>query len=193
VKLGLQQAARADLQLRLSPQMLQRIEILQLPALDLAHLIEQELQENEALELSQDEADGPDADGAEAEAAEEAGQDADTDDWEPRVEGTGPTRMDVMAATATAPVTLVEHLGRQLDVLDLEPRERDLAREIVAALNDRGWLDLPLDEVDAALQPPPAAQELEHALHVEQSLEPTGVGARDLTECLLLQLDSGHP
>lgn len=193
MKLGLHQSARADLQLRLSPQMLQRIEILQLPALDLAHLIEQELQENEALELSQEEEDGSDADGAEADAAEEAGQDPDTDDWEPRVEGTGPTRMDVMAATATAPVTLVEHLGRQLDVLDLQPRERDLAREIVAALNDRGWLDLPLDEVDAALQPPPAAQELEHALHVVQSLEPTGVGARDLTECLLLQLDAGHP
>jgi RNA polymerase sigma-54 factor len=202
VKLGLQQTARADLQLRLSPQMLQRIEILQLPALDLAHLIEQELQENEALELTQEtEAPGPEAADGEAgdgeagdgEAGEDSLLDADTDDWEPREVGTGPTRMDVMAATATAPVTLAEHLRQQLDVLDLQPRERELAREIVAALNDRGWLDLPLEDVDAALQPPPTGGELEHALHVVQSLEPTGVGARDLTECLLLQLSPDCP
>jgi RNA polymerase sigma-54 factor len=189
VKLGLQQSPRTDLQLRLSPQMLQRIEILQLPALDLAHLIEQELQENEALELTQEEnGEAPETEDGDADGPDDAVQDPDTDDWEPRVEGTGPTRMEVMAATATAPISLAEHLGGQLDVLDLKPRERDLAREIVAALNDRGWLDLPLDEIDATLVPPPSSGELEHALHIVQALEPTGVGARDLTECLLLQL-----
>ena len=54
MKLSMQQTARPELQLRLSPQMLQRIEVLQLPALDLTEMIEQELQENEALELVQD-------------------------------------------------------------------------------------------------------------------------------------------
>jgi RNA polymerase sigma-54 factor len=194
VKLGLQQSARTDLQLRLSPQMLQRIEILQLPALDLAHLIEQELQENEALELAQeDDADHGEPEGAEGDGPDDGVGDPDADDWEPREVGAGPSRMDVMAATATAPVTLAEHLGRQVDVLDLQPRERDLACELVAALNDRGWLDLPLDELDAALDPPPSPGELEHALHIVRSLEPTGVGARDLSECLLLQLPSDRP
>ena len=184
----MQQSARAELQLRLSPQMLQRIEVLQLSALDLAQLIEQELQENETLEVDNE---APAA--AEAPATTEAGDDEPDDDWEDRRPGEGPTRMDVMAATAAAPVTLQEHLSRQIDVLELQPRERTLAHAIVAALSDRGWLSTALDDLDASLQPPPTEAEREHALHVVQGLEPAGVGARDLTECLLLQLQPGRP
>ncbi|HZM00401.1 MAG TPA: RNA polymerase factor sigma-54 [Planctomycetota bacterium] len=188
MKLSMQQTARPELQLRLSPQMLQRIEVLQLPALDLTELIEQELQENEALELAQD---GP------AEPAVETAESGDDDwedaEWERREPGSGPTRMEVMAATAVAPVTLAEHLGRQLDMLELSPRERVIGRAILAALNDRGWLPVPLAEVPVELEPRPTAEELEHVLHLVQSLEPPGIGARDLTECLLLQLRPGQP
>jgi len=192
VKLGLQQSMRPDLQLRLSPQMLQRIEVLQLTTLDLAQLIEQELQENETLELEQDQ---PDA--AETKDEADAGAEDDwenaADDWERPEPGEGPSRMDVMAATAAAPVSLEEHLVRQIDVLELDERERAVAKALIGALNERGWLDVPLEEVEIALEPPPDAGEREHALHLVQALEPPGVGARDLGECLLLQLQPGRP
>ena len=190
MKLGLNQSMRPDLQLRLSPQMLQRIEVLQLSSLDLAQLIEQELQENETLELSQDQP-------AEQEqpAAEEPAEEWDEpdDDWDRREPGEGPSRMDVMAATAAAPVTLEQHLVQQVDLLEVSARERDLARALCGALNSRGWLEVPLEEVDLGVSPPAGEGEREHALHLVQGLEPPGVGARDLTECLLLQIPTGHP
>jgi RNA polymerase sigma-54 factor len=192
VKLGLHQSMRPDLQLRLSPQMLQRIEVLQLTTLDLAQLIEQELQENETLELEQE---APEADDKKADdevGVEEEWEDA-ADDWERPVAGEGPSRMDVMAATAAAPVTLEDHLRRQIDVLELSDRERALARALAAALDPRGWLQLALEAVETGLTPPPTADELEHALHIVQGLEPAGVGARDLGECLLLQIQPGRP
>jgi len=86
---------RPDLQLRLSPQMLQRIEVLQLTTLDLAQLIEQELQENETLE--QEAEDPAEAPVAEAEAPAEDGDEYDgEDEWEDRTPGEGPSRMEVM-------------------------------------------------------------------------------------------------
>jgi RNA polymerase sigma-54 factor len=191
MKLGLSQQIRPDLQLRLSPQMLQRIEVLQLTTLDLAQLIEQELQENETLEQVQEQPEAPAADGPEAGAEED--WDERADDWDRREPGEGPSRMDVMAATAAAPVTLEDHLVRQIDVLEVSDRERDLARALAGALNERGWLYIPLEQVETALRPAPTAAELEHALHLVQGLEPPGVGARDLTECLLLQLAPGQP
>jgi len=191
MKLSMQQTSRPELQLRLSPQMLQRIEVLQLPALDLTEMIEQELQENEALELVQD--GPPEETGEPPEAGEDSGEDWDEAEWERREPGSGPTRMEVMAATAVAPVTLAEHLGRQLDLLELSPRERIIGRAILASLNDRGWVSVPLPEVPVELDPRPTPAELEHVLHLVQSLEPAGIGARDLTECLLLQLKPGRP
>lgn len=191
MKLTMQQTARPELQLRLSPQMLQRIEVLQLPALDLTEMIEQELQENEALELVQD---GPaEVTGDPPEAGEDSGDDWDDAEWERREPGSGPTRMEVMAATAAAPISLAEHLGGQLDLLELSSREHTIGRAILAALNDRGWLLVPLAEVPVELQPAPTAEELEHVLHLVQGLEPAGIGARDLTECLLLQLRPEQP
>jgi RNA polymerase sigma-54 factor len=192
VKLGLQQSMRTDLQLRLSPQMLQRIEVLQLTTLDLAQLIEQELQENETLELEQDQPEVEDAKDEPEVAAEEDWEEAE-DDWERPEAGEGPSRMDVMAATAAAPISLEEHLHAQIDVLELPERDRVLAKALIGALNERGWLDVPLEEVETGLQPPPTEGEREHALHLVQALEPPGVGARDLGECLLLQLLPDRP
>ncbi len=188
MKLGLQQSVRGDLQLRLSPQILQRIEVLQLSALDLAEMVEQELQENETLELAEDVE--PVAEPAEEEEFE-VYEDLD-EDLRPRVSEDAPTRMDLIAGQA-ALVSLVDHLVRQLDELDLDSRERALAGAIVEALDERGWLRAALDEVELELEPPPDGSEREHALHIVQGLEPVGVGARDLTECLLLQLDQDDP
>jgi RNA polymerase sigma-54 factor len=188
VKLGLNQNLRTELGLRLSPQILQRIEVLQLPALDLAEMIEQELQENDALEVDTELEDAP------AEQADDDGLDlpdmvAD-DDWRPaRPDGEGSSSTDVLQATASAPVTLHDHLTGQLDLMDLESREREIAALLIESLDERGWLGAELDEIDLDVRPPAGLDEREHALHIVQRLEPLGVGCRDMVECLLLQLD----
>lgn len=186
MKLGLTQGLRPELGLRLSPQILQRIEVLQLPSLDLAAMVEQELQENEALEVEVD----PDERQDDEPATEDEFDDpyADEDDWRPARED-AVSAGDVLAATAAAPVSLVDHLSGQLDLLDLDARRRALAMVIVDALNLRGWLEVALDELPSDLMPPPDADEWEAALRVVQGLDPAGVGCRDLVECLLLQLD----
>jgi len=82
------------------------------------------------------------------------------------------------------------HLHSQLNVLQLPERDLMLAKAIVESLDDDGYLRTPLIDLlaDTGLEPPPDEQELQVALRRVQSLEPAGVGARSVAECLLLQL-----
>ena len=82
------------------------------------------------------------------------------------------------------------HLHGQLNVLPLSARDLLLARAIVESLDDDGYLRTPLDELAALveLDPPATLDELQIALRRVQALDPTGVGARSVAECLLLQL-----
>jgi len=83
------------------------------------------------------------------------------------------------------------HLHAQLDLLSLPPRDLALARAIVESLDDDGYLRQPLDElVGADEAEPPSDAELQIALRRVQSLEPAGVAARSVAECLLLQIPS---
>ncbi len=91
-------------------------------------------------------------------------------------------------AFLTAPVTLADHLRGQLSVLVLSDALRDAADLIIGNLDENGYLTVTLDELASeGEQPLPV---LEEALKVVQSLDPAGVGARDVRECLLLQLES---
>ena len=96
--------------------------------------------------------------------------------------------IDMMAVETS----LNEHLHGQLNVLHLAPRDLALARTIVESLDDDGYLRTPLDELIAvaALDPAATPAEMQIALKRVQSLEPAGVGARSVGECLLLQLPS---
>jgi RNA polymerase sigma-54 factor len=82
------------------------------------------------------------------------------------------------------------HLHGQLNVLPLSPRDLALARTVVESLDDDGYLRTPLEELleVAALDPAATLAEMQIALRRVQSLEPAGVAARDVGECLLLQL-----
>lgn len=88
----------------------------------------------------------------------------------------------------SSPVTLSDHLGQQLALVVLSPVQRDAADAIVGNLDETGYLTTPLEEIASAEQLPLA--ELQAALKVVQSLDPAGAAARDLRECLLLQLES---
>jgi RNA polymerase sigma-54 factor len=94
--------------------------------------------------------------------------------------------MDMMAVETS----LNAHLHGQLNVLPIQPRDLLLARIIVESLDDDGYLRTPLAELLplAELDPAPTLGEMQVALKRVQSLEPAGVGARNVAECLLLQL-----
>lgn len=85
--------------------------------------------------------------------------------------------------------SLADHLHGQLGLLRLGPRDLALARAIVDSLDDDGALRTPLDEIApcAGVTPIAGWTEMRIALRRVQSLEPAGVGARSLQECLLLQ------
>ncbi len=88
--------------------------------------------------------------------------------------------------------TLAQHLQAQLGAQPLPPRDRLLAQVIAESLDDDGYLRTALDELSglAALSPAATSDEMALALQRVQSLDPAGVGARDVAECLRLQLPS---
>lgn len=92
--------------------------------------------------------------------------------------------------TLAAPAGLADHLASQLRVMRLPPRELLLAEGLARSLDDDGYLRMPAQDLGPALalSPPTQPQELAIALRRVQALEPTGVGARSLAECLLLQI-----
>lgn len=94
--------------------------------------------------------------------------------------------LDLMAVETP----LNDHLHGQLNLLPLSDRDLLLAHAVVESLDDDGYLRTPLEELldVAELDPPADLQELQIALKRVQSLDPAGVGARDVGECLLLQL-----
>jgi len=88
----------------------------------------------------------------------------------------------------SAPLTLGDHLRSQLSVSVLSDEIRDAAETIIGNLDEDGYLTAPLEEIAAMGEH--TQEQIEAALKAVQSLDPAGVGARDLRECLLLQLDS---
>lgn len=206
------------LELRLSPAMIQSMEILQLTSLDLQEKIEAELEENPVLEIAEPEPETPVEDdvapgegppvAAAPEVPEAAGEGEYSkledlsassqfawDDEEyvgRRVRaGDDDPKLGAMQNVEGRPMTLGEHLEGQLAFVSDDERTVALAREVIGNLDDNGYLMGSLEEIAGSLKdwtPPPSAEELEEALSLVQSLDPPGVGARDLRECLLLQL-----
>jgi RNA polymerase sigma-54 factor len=88
----------------------------------------------------------------------------------------------------SSPVTLSSHLDEQLAVLVLPEKVRDACDSIIGNLDQNGYLTATLEEIATAGEHEPT--DLEEALHWVQTLDPAGVGCRDLRECLLIQLKS---
>jgi RNA polymerase sigma-54 factor len=202
---------RLSQQLRLAPQIIQSIEILQLPAMDLRELIENELQENEALEIVEpapEDVPAPTANGREEDGSFEDDAERVLDRLDALAEAErGPTsyqsaaaaqeasdrKLEAMQNTPAHETGLAEHLVLQLEEMDLEPAVRRAAESIVLNLDDAGYVPCTLPEVVEAMDDPVEDDTAERALRIVQSLEPRGVGARDLMECLLLQIRDEEP
>ena len=196
------------------------MEILQLPILALQERIEQEMQENPVLELQERDPDlpaenleieSPDAPTAEEkELVIDEGNNEDdferlldiNEDWPEQFEDrTRPSsgqleeesrrKHDAMANMTARPQTLEDYLHDQLGWFDLDPKLRAMADRIIYNLDSNGWLPGSLNDLlgrDATADDMKLAKK---ALALVQRLDPPGVGARDLRECLLLQLSPG--
>lgn len=92
------------------------------------------------------------------------------------------------ASFTEAADSLHSHLHWQVDMMALSDTERLVALALIDAIDDNGYLSLPLEEMEASL-PGVDRRSVEKVLQTIQRLDPAGVGGRDLRECLLIQLD----
>ena len=186
--------------LTLTPQLQQSIRLLQLSTLELNQELEQILQENPLLEREEEEPPAVEAAPASPESPTPATDDAppepsaslDDPDWNDYSAAGGDDDEDgEFQQGSPAGTTLREHLIEQLLVSPLTDRDRLLVGALIDDLDDHGYLSQPLEDIHAALaeeieELDPA--ELNTALKHLQHMDPTGVGARNLGECLALQL-----
>ncbi|MCL4424768.1 MAG: RNA polymerase factor sigma-54 [Firmicutes bacterium] len=179
LSLGLEQRQR----LIMTPMLRQAMAILQLPALELNTFLRQEVLNNPLLEM-QEEATDSDEGGPPEEDAEWMEYFSDSSDlglnWGERREHRAPL--------FSQGLSLQEHLSFQLQLSPLTGVDREIGEFLIGCLDGNGYLQCGLDEVAArfAVSLPQVAS----VLKVLQGFDPPGVGARDLSECLLLQLDS---
>ncbi|WP_041676130.1 RNA polymerase factor sigma-54 [Ramlibacter tataouinensis] len=179
--------ASQTLQPALSPRLQRAVRLLQMSSIDFSQVVRDALDTNPFLETddSAPPADTAVADVAETEPPEGLGWGADPVGRSRMVDGDGG-----VFDTLMAPTSLADHLIGQLNVMPLPERDWALAAAVAESLDEDGYLRTPLEEVAAVLQLLPQAQpqELVIALRRVQALDPAGVGARSVAECLLLQL-----
>lgn len=176
---------------QLSMQQKQSLEILHLPILELEQFLAGEAAENPMLEEYDDEqASGQTDEQEQDNSADEA---PEIDEWGDEVDIPDPARRagdenqpDFWMNRPAPEPTLMEQLDAEIATCKLDSRICELAGELVGQLNDSGFLTTPL--ADLAMICDADISEVEDALRLVQSFDPPGVGARDLAECLKLQL-----
>jgi RNA polymerase sigma-54 factor len=206
-------ALRQTQRLVMTPMLQQAIHLLQLSTVELQELLQKELQENPLLEEAPpDEAPGPEGDG---ETQGEAAPDAPRVETTPAPATSEPgeaapdlpfdisevifgppeerslvqqeeqeeTRFENFVGT---PTSLADHLDEQLRLTVVEPDVRAAAEEIIGNLDDDGYLRATIEEIAAKRSLAPAV--ISQGLTLVQGFDPIGIAARDLRECLLIQL-----
>lgn len=202
------------LEQRLTPQLIQSMDILQLSMPALENRIAEELDKNVTLELVDDKPQIAERDDSHSPDLKELGtpdesasfnrlerfsreNHLDSDDrdgfrMKRRYAGAGERdgKMDAMANTASRAEGIDEHLLRQWSLLDIDDESRRAGQAIIYHLDDDGYLKIPLETIVDDTRPPITVEVLERALKLVQALEPVGIAARDYKECLLLQLEN---
>lgn len=191
----------------LTPQLRQALHLLQLPAVELEAEISAAVESNPLLDWAEESQGLPGepatgeagAAGEDPPAGDEREWDAGADAWAddagldyPSAGGRGgeddsgdPTTRMVQSET------LRDHLSWQLHLSHLSPRDLRIGAVLVDAIEDDGYLRAPFSEIAAALQADaPDDDEILAVLRQIQRMDPVGVGARDLAECLWIQLDT---
>jgi RNA polymerase sigma-54 factor len=202
----LKQRLQQKLLQKLSPQQIQMIKLLEVPTLQIDQRIKKELEENPALEEGpeddeniQDEQEGSEEDSAE----KDKDQDEFTlDDYieedeipEYRLQTNNYSKDDEKRSEIpfSGGSSFHEHLESQLGLRDLTEKQKILGEYIIGNIDEDGYLRRELanivDDLAFLQNVTTNETELEEVLKIIQDLEPAGVGARNLKECLLLQLE----
>src|SRR5437868_9533087 len=195
----------------MTPSLQQAIKLLQLSKLELQEVLNQELLENPLLEETAEEAkaEEPETDttdqktDAEEEAKTVESKDKDKDSFDeidydayfqdyieygynPRGMGEEHEEFPI-GNTLTRPPNLTDHLTWQLNMSDASPLVKEIGAFIIGNIDEDGYLRASNEEIASSGNY--EMSEVEKAVTAIQSLDPIGVGARDLRECLLLQLE----
>jgi len=181
----------------MTPQLQQAIRLLQLPVLDLNAQIQDALEENIMLEME----DLPDVPQTSAETTAEVETIRAEDTWQERSAeriadgGWNGEGRPITEFADESGQTLREHLLWQLEMEDFSPRQLVIGEAIVDSINDDGYLSVDLDEIDACLDEESeiTSKEILETLVKVQRLDPVGVGARSISECIVLQLQQLDP
>jgi len=213
----------------LSQRMIQSMEILQLPLMELQERIEEEMSQNPLLEFEENSSEGS---AEEGESSPSTTDDSGTFTFEREVEiavGESPNsqddfrvadefaaayddtineaparsqnwlegeeerRNDAIANIACREETLQEHLLEQLSWFDLDGDLRNMIERIIYNLDPNGFLPGSVEEILGQKVKPSEKVLAQNAIEIIQKLDPTGVGASGVQECLLMQLDPDGP
>jgi RNA polymerase sigma-54 factor len=195
---------RIGQQLTMTPQLQQAIRLLQLPTIELQAQVLQALESNVMLEAEEDLEATWSSESAPSEPAKEAGLDEPVveigDDWtdpsaavsETPWSGSGDRELELPDESGR---TLRDHLAWQLELAHLAPEALTIGRAIIDAINDDGYLTDSLDVIAESIAGDlrTDAAGVARVLTLVQQLDPAGVGARSVAECIELQLAQLDP
>jgi len=199
--MSLKQSLSQKLDQRLSPQQIQLMKLLEVPTMELDQRIKQEIEENPVLEEGKDDND----EDFSAEEYDDYGENSDEredfdindylDDDEPAYKTSVNNKGkddEERAIPLSSGNSFQERLMGQLNLQDLTEKQVLLASYLIGNLDDAGYLERDLESIvdDLAFSQNITAseEELAEVLEAIQELDPAGIGARDLKECLLLQI-----
>ncbi|GAB4395325.1 MAG: RNA polymerase factor sigma-54 [Microscillaceae bacterium] len=197
-KLGLNQS----LQQKLSPQQIQFIKLLQIPTAELEARIEEELETNPALDEGREREEGNEEEMGEMDDYDEMDgndddlsiedyiQDEDISGY--KMYGDGNVKEEDKEMPLPTTTTLLDSLTAQLGFLGLEERQRLIAEQLIGSIDNDGYIRRSVEAIvnDLAFTQNimTNVKEVEAILQKIQYFDPPGIGARDLKECLLIQL-----
>ena len=207
---------RAEMRMKLAPRMIQSMEILQLSILALQERIEQELNSNPVLEVEEP-SNPEDTSPPEQQPQDDINEkdlvvDTDRnkvedferlhnldDDYQDYMDRAGTFhrrprsdepdgKLEAINNTAAPPQSLNEYLVEQWRLVEAESKVKKAGSIIIDYIDDRGYLTVRLEQLHNKDKADFTLDDLKQALELVQKLEPLGVGARDLKECLLIQM-----
>lgn len=174
----------------MTPELRQAIQLLQYNSMELNEYLNKEIQENPLLEMEPVKVELEDV-------SKDTSKDQEIDwkeylekyddySYRPQVDK-NQNEYNVESFTSYD-LTLREHLISQLTLVKLTAKEYKIGEYIIHSLNENGYLNMPIEEI--ALHLKVSVDEVDNILKVVQTFEPSGVGARSLAECLLIQVDA---
>lgn len=180
-------------QLTMTPQLQQAIRLLQLSSVDIQREIQSALESNTLLELNESVDSVQDDNGSVSDEAEIP----QAHTWQDKI--VAPTRLNTPSCPSESLVdtqpSLKDHLLGQMRLARLNDTDHLIATIIIDSINDDGYLSCSLDDIITTAKQTIEVDkaEVEAVLHRIQQFDPIGVGARNIGECLELQLQNLHP